>query len=285
LLVAWSDHGGNDFQIRSRRFRGGQWSQARSVSSETHEAFRPEFAVASSGKVWLLWDRFDGSRYNVAGRRVLPESGPLEQVSPAGQRCLSPTALAMDNGLYVAWLRKEDVIGGPGVISQWHTLQAATRQQDEWKMVSDRSRRSAGAELTQGLVAKIQPRAAATGGCLGRCTQPMLVADGNDVWLLWERKADHRGSTSDVVGDLLGRCIRNGAWQDPVTLTTGQLDYHLVHSPPDQGGKFALLASDLPQYATSLSPVGWRPVSGEFLSTGGVGRLETGEPADCGRVD
>lgn len=278
LLVAWSDHRDDGFHIRGRWLRNGDWSPAVDVSSGNDEAFRPEIAVESSDDVWLFWDRFDGSRYSVVGRRVLPTLDEIEQVSPAGQHCLSPTSLATNNGLYVAWLRKEDVIGGPGVISQRHTLHAAMRNNDAWDIVTDQNGDSTAAELTQGLVAKIQPQAVATGGYLGRRTEPMLVADGNDVWLLWERKADHRASTPVSVGDLLGRRCTNGVWNDPVTLTTGRLDYHVVHSAARDDGHFALLASDLPRdtrrvYHLSLRDlsestpfeqdkwIGWEPVT------------------------
>ena len=248
LLVAWSAHRDGRFGIRSRVLKGDVWGEAASLSSGEHDAFRSALAVDEmSGTVWTFWDRYDGARYNVHGRRTLPAPGPIEQISPAGGHCLTPTALFTKQGLCVAWLQKEDVIGGPGVVSQWHTLHAAIRGKDGWKSVADSQGNTAAAELTQGLVAQVEPKVVATGGYLGRRAAPMLLEDGETLWLLWERKATHRGSTPNVLGDLVGRSLRDGLWQQRVLLRTGRVDYHLAHPQRADGGRFVVLASPLPR--------------------------------------
>jgi hypothetical protein len=123
----------------------------------------------------------------------------------------------------------------------------AVRQSEEWSVVKTEQGNSAAAELTHGLMAKIDPKPIATGGYLGRRTQAMLLADATDVWLLWERKSDHRGHTPFVVGQLLGRPMRDGTWGRTVQLHEGKVDYHLVHPPRTRDGQFEFVASDLPR--------------------------------------
>ena len=52
--------------------------------------------------------------------------------------------------------------------------------------------------------------------------------------------------------DLLGRRCEDGVWQQPVTLATGRLDYHLVHHEQQDDGRFSLIASDLPRNTRRL---------------------------------
>ncbi len=248
MIVAWSSYREGRFQIQSRQFDGKSWRTSIKISSGQSDAFRPTLAVDENGAAWIFWDHYNGTLYNVQGRNLLPTLGAIEQVSPKDRHCLTPTALATKQGLCVAWLQKQDVIGGPGVISQWHTLQMAIRRVDGWNTITDRLGDNVAAELTQGLVAKIEPKAVATGGYLGRRTAPVLLEHGDAIWLLWERKTDHRGSTPNVVGDLLGRPMRNRVWNETVLLHSGHVDYHLSHpNRTEQGGRFVVLASDLPR--------------------------------------
>jgi len=248
VIVAWTEYQQGRFRIIRRQFDDDGWSESLAISSKPTDAFRPVLTADHTGDAWAIWDHYDGQRYGVVGRRIEPTLGRIEQISPRGKHCLTPTALATRQGLCVAWLQKDDVIGGPRVISQWHTLHAAIRNSDgRWRTIRDEHDKSAAAELTQGLVAKIAPRAVATGGYLGRRTAPMLVEDEDDVWLLWERKTDHRGSTPNVVGDLLGRPIRKGRWQSTALIHTGRLDYHLPHGGRVADNQLVVLASQLPR--------------------------------------
>lgn len=230
LIVAWSQCQNGQARIVSRLLTGQRWQSPATLSSQNGAAFRPVMTVAPDGTVWAFWDEYDEERYGVVGRSVLPALGSIERVSPVGQHCLTPTAAATPEGLCVAWLRKQDVMGGPGVVSQWHTLHAAIRRDDSWDVIIDAKGSSAATELTQGLVAKIQPNAVATGGYLGRRTTPMIMVADGQTWLMWERKKDHRGRTPDVAGDLVGRTLQEGVWQPPVVLHSGYVDYHPIHS-------------------------------------------------------
>ena len=98
--------------------------------------------------------------------------------------------------------------------SQWHTLHAAVQDDDGWKLITTPAGQSVTAELTQGLMAKIEPRPIATGGYLGPRLRSQWLADGDRVWLLWERKSDHRGSTPRISGDLIGRPCHDGNMKD-----------------------------------------------------------------------
>jgi hypothetical protein len=157
--------------------------------------------------------------------------------------------LSHPTGLHVAWLRKIDVVGGPGVISQWHTLHAAVRERNQWRQIVDADGKTEAAELTHGLMAKIAPKPVATGGYLGSRVRPMLHSSGEQVWLLWERKSDHRGGTAKISGDLVGRPIDRRTWQTPVVLHRGYVDYHVLHSNKGDDRRLSVVASKLPNQA------------------------------------
>ena len=246
-MVAWSGFQAGRFRIYGRLHQGNSWNSIQVFSSPLHDSYRPHLNADAAGKTWLFWDRYANSRYGVLGRQVLPAPGPVQRLSGADRHALAPTALSTVQGRFVAWLDKVDVMGGPGVASQWHTLRVARQTEAGWKLIRDASGKVAGAELTQGLMAQVEPQPVATGGYLGRRTAPMLVEKGKSVWLLWERKADHRGRTPSVVGELLGRAIQDDQWQDPVLLHHGRLDYHLAHGQHAGQEKMIAVASELPR--------------------------------------
>ncbi|MFV1968242.1 MAG: DUF3604 domain-containing protein, partial [Pirellulaceae bacterium] len=248
LIVAWSELEKQTFRIWCRVHEAGAWQSPQALSAFPNDAHRPVLATNADGAAWIFWDQYDGKTYSVLGRPLRPKPGPIEFVSPEQRHCLQATALFTKQGLCVAWLRKVDVKGRPGVISQWHTLEVAVRRNDAWQMVADANRNETAAELTHGLMAKIQPAPLATGGYLGRRTRAMLLEGGGSVWLLWERKADHRGGTPNVTGELIGRPMRAGQWKEAAVLHRGKLDYHLAHPRAAVDGKFALLASALPRH-------------------------------------
>jgi len=246
LLAAWSEYAGRQFQIRGCLIKNGRANDAFDISSRVFDAFRPVLVVHNAN-VWALWDEYCRPDYSVHGRTVFPSVGDQEQVSPPGEYCLAPTALSHPSGLHVAWLRKIDVVGHPGVISQWHTLHTAVRSPNGWKQIATLDGSTTAAELTHGLLAKIDPRPVATGGYLGSRVRPSLLSDGERVWLLWERKSDHLGSAPNVTGDLVGRSSLNGRWQHSVVLQQGRIDYHTVHPHNARDGKVRMLASRLPR--------------------------------------
>jgi len=246
LLAAWSEHTDGHWRIQARHIGGSKPAAAFSVSARGTDAFRPVIAE-NDGKRWVFWDQYDRPNYAIFGRVVAPGRGEIERVSTPGENCLTPTALPHRSGLHVAWLRKIDVVGGPGVISQWHTLHAAVKGQGSWRQIETSEGSTVAAVLTQGLMAQIEPRPVATGGYLGPRVRPQLMADGDRVWLLWERKSNHRGSTPTVSGDLVGRPSVGGRWQKPVVLKQGYVDYHVVDRPSSPQGQVQILASHLPK--------------------------------------
>lgn len=246
VIVSWSAMIEGRWRVRCRAIEGGRLQPVRDLSSESVDAFRPVL-VRHKGQVWTFWDRYQQPDYSVQGRIAYPTRSPIEQVSPADEYCLTPKALSHQSGLHVAWLRKVDVVGGPGVVSQWHSLHAAVRSEAGWKPLTKPDGSMNAADLTQGLMAKIEPRPLATGGYLGPRVRPTLLADGDRVWLLWERKSDHRGSTPRISGDLVGRPGLNGLWQQQVVLKRGRVDYHAIDPPSVNEGKFRILASRLPR--------------------------------------
>lgn len=245
LIVAWSESFNGRFQIRSCLINDRQPSENISVSNASLDAFRPQLVVRQN-EAWVVWDQYQRPNYTIQARRILPQLGETERVSPPGQFCLKPVVTSLGETICVAWLRKVDVIGGPGVISQMHTLHAAIRKGQDWIPVVTSSGEAVAAELTHGLMAKIEPRVVATGGYLGPRTKPMLLVDGEQAWLLWERKSDHRGGTATIAGDLVARSMIDGKWTDePVVLSRGRLDYHLVSHR--SSGRPQMLASRLPR--------------------------------------
>ena len=277
LTLAWSVHRGGRSRIRARLLREGTWSEPFDVSGAAGDSFRSTLAVDTERRVWIAWDAYADGHYAVWARPLEPQLrpgdrpnlGPVERLSPQQQNCLQPTALTANHRLCVAWLQAGDVIGGQGAISQWYTLHAALRDDDRWRPIRDADRSSTAATLTHGLVARMEPEPVATGGYLGRRRHPMLLADGDAVWLLWERKSDHRGTTPNSTGELIGRRAVDGRWQEPVVLHSGRLDYRVAHAASASGGTFVLLASDLPR--------DWRRVYYRM-----VGDLNASAPFDQG---
>jgi hypothetical protein len=252
VVLSWCARHEGTFRVESRTYEDGVWQWPATVSDPRHNAFRSALAADDQRGTWIFWDSYQDGRYAVWGKRLSPEPGPAERMSPEGQNCLQPTALAAKSGLYVAWVRVADVMAGEGAISQWHTLDMAVREDGRWQPIRDPHGGTAGATLTHGLLARMEPEPVPTGGYLGRRRHPMLLEDGDAVWLLWERKSEHRGSTPATTGELVGRRSQGGTWQEPVVLHQVLLDYHLAQPPRAQAGKFFYVASDLPRKGRRL---------------------------------
>ncbi|NQT15565.1 MAG: DUF3604 domain-containing protein [Planctomycetes bacterium] len=247
MLVSWCAHEKGRFRIFCRAFRHGVWQPPAPVSDPERDAFRSAVVAAGKRDAWIVWDSCQGGRYAVWARPLEPALGPAVRISPEGRNCLVPVALAAAAGLHVAWLEVEDVIGGEGAITQWHTLHVAAHRPDGWRLLRDSNGSSAAATLTHGLIARMEPEPVATGGYMGRRRHPLLLEEGGAIWLVWERKAEHRASTPVAAGELIGRRFQGGRWRQPVVLHQGYVDYHLAHPPEAHQGKFLFVASDLPR--------------------------------------
>ena len=252
FVIAWSAYERGHFaRIQARSWEQGAWLEVRDISDGTQDAHRPSLATEASGEAWVAWDQYDGQHYQVMARQLAPELADIESVATHAD-ALAPTVNLASGRPAIAWLQKMDVIGGPGVISQWHTLHVAIRKNRQWVDVRDQAGSTVGATLTQGLVAKIHPEAVPTGGYLGRRTAPILAEVGGSLWLFWERKTDHLGPTWNVLGDLLGRRIDGETWDQPVAVDTGLIDYRMIEPPVGHQEKLQLLASQLPRQERRL---------------------------------
>ena len=278
--VSWVQQRDGRFSVVWARWTGQGLGPIGAISAPDTDAFRPQLVRGKGDSLWAVWDAYAANTSTVYARRLAPSPGPIERVSTASDRCLKPVAVSgPDGGLYVSWVRVTDIIGGAGAIDQMHTIQAARRQGGSWRLLTDADGSEALAELAFGLLAKIEPKPAATGGYMGRRRHPMLVRDGNALWLLWERKTPHAGATNLVTGNLLARRIAGGRVEPTVVLATGGVDYHLAHVAEVRDGTLAVMASSLPRVGQrnysfiTVTPasarrdapvekwVGWKPVA------------------------
>ena len=278
LLVAWSCFDRGSFVVRSRLSSQGRLGRILTLSDPAENAFRPQ-AVTHGKDCWVVWDQYHDRCYSIRARKAHPEPEVEQRLSPETSNSITPAVLSTPSGLHMAWVEVADVVGGAGAISQMHTLHMSTLRDGKWSLTRNRDGSTAGAELTHGLMSKIEPRAVATGGYTGRRRAPMLAQrSGGEVWLIWERKSDHRGRTPQVTGELIGRPANDGQWEKPLILHRGLVDYHLPHPGKTASGKLGLIASQLPREHRRLyrtvtvdlelgepleeeSWPGWKPVS------------------------
>ena len=253
VLLAWSQCREDCFRICYRILDGDSWSDSTAISSPDHDSFRPAVVTKGEDHGLVVWDSYRNGNYVVRGRTVLSKLGEIEQISPRGEYALTPTALASKAGICVAWLQLEDVIGGAGVVSQMHTLQMAIHNSKEgWQLTKDDAGNSAAATLTHGIMVKVEPKPQMKLGYMGRCRVPMLIENGNEVWLLWDRKRNPPAHPQISSGELVGRPFRDQRWQKTVVLHQGLIDYHVIAAPEITKGEFTILASELPRYRQRL---------------------------------
>lgn len=247
LLVVWSACKDRRFRIWIRILEKDGWQEPAPVSSGRFDSFRPAVAATRDGMVWVFWDCYQDGNYSVRGRPVLPERTAEEQITPQGDNCLIPRALATSQGIAVAWLQSVDVANAGGAIGQIHTLHMALHREDGWRMVHDGEGRTVGATCVHGLTAKMKPTAAPKLGHMARLRVPMLLSDGDAIWLVWERKTFHARHPALSTADLAARPCSEGQWGEPVILESGLLDYRLPATPEVKAGRFFCLASELPR--------------------------------------
>ncbi|MFP3904856.1 MAG: DUF3604 domain-containing protein, partial [Armatimonadota bacterium] len=132
----------------------------------------------------------------------------FSNMSVGGASLLFPaTCFTSDDTMWVAMVKTEDVINDDGVIDQHNYIMAARREGDEW--VSEEV-----ADLAYGLLPKD-----GVWGYPGKRRHPYLVPDDDGgMWVMWERKEPHDGSTTQVGGVLVGRKFQDGEWADPLRI-------------------------------------------------------------------
>lgn len=198
---------------------------------DTRAPYRPRLTLAGD-RLWLTWEEYTPNGYRVKGcpadrtdRAQTISTGP-------GSDVLHTTGAGRDGRLWVAWTQSLDAANDAGVVDQWQSIRAARRTADGWEQLP------AVADLCHGLL----PLTAVWGYC-GRRRHPMLVADDDSVWVLWERKDEHDSNTWKATGILCGRRFRNEHWGDEHCLVSGLLDYRV--SPEARGHRASVLARDV----------------------------------------
>ena len=271
VAVAWEDHSGEPQRIRVRVWDGVRWGRAATVSGPAKTSHRPTLSAGPEGELWAFWDRYENPDYAVYARRIMPEPGPIERLSPPGKSCLKPTVVyGSMTGLVVAWVANIDVTAGEGAIDQWNTLQAARRENGQWRLLA-RDGSTDIANLSHGLLFPMEPEPAIVTGYSGRRRHPMLVEDAGRVWLLWEHKIVINRSTEP--GELFGLRFDGKAWSDPVRIHAGLISYEVPASRRADKGELTLLGIDgMHNYRTlhvdlaraqpiriPTSDAGWKP--------------------------
>ena len=260
VAVAWEDHSSVPQRIQVRTWDGRRWQASATVSGPRKPAYRPALAAADDGELWSFWDRYEGRNYAVYGRRVAPDHGPIERLSPPGKSCLKPAAIyGADTGLVAAWVANIDVIGGEGALDQWNTLQGARRENGKWRVFEKDGFERDGvgdlADLSHGLLFPMEPEPSIVTGYSGRRRHPMLIENAGQVWLLWEHKMVIHRSTEP--GELFGMRFDGKKWSRPLRVHSGLVQYEVPSSRRAVGGELTILGLDRQHsYRTSRVELG-----------------------------
>ncbi|MDC0936702.1 DUF3604 domain-containing protein [Pirellulales bacterium] len=246
-LIAYAAHDGQQFQIRYRVLQEDQWTEPATASDDGYDAQRPAVVAAADGRAWVAWDAYENNNHAVYVRQVLPRLGATERITPAGQNCLMPVLNTTDSELAVAWLKTTDVSNGAGVIDQINTLHMALTNDGKWREVRDPDGGDVGATLVHGITPRMHPRPTGKWGHMAPLRGARLLAEGDTVWLLWERKTRDNDEPADALADLAARPCRDGKWGPSVILTSGLIDYHLAAPARTDNGEFRVVASQLPR--------------------------------------
>jgi len=246
--LAWVQQRDGRFAVVWARWTAQGLDAVNTISDPGTDAFRPSFVRGEENSLWVVWDAYAARTSTVYARQLKPNPGPIERVSASPDRCLKPVAtLGPDGSIHVAWIRAIDISGGAGAIDQTHSIQVARRRGGSWELLRGDGGDEAVVHLESGLLAKLEPRREATGGYMGRRRDPMWVRDGSTLWLLWERKTPHAGSTTTVTGHLLARRLAGERFEPAVVLAAGGVDYRLAHEATVRDGKLPVLVSSLPR--------------------------------------
>jgi len=119
-----------------------------------------------------------------------------------------------------------------GVVDQWQSIQAARLNDGIWERLPEVT------DLCQGMLVN-----AGAGGYLGNRRKPMLVADGERVWVLWERKDVEDGHTRRAIGILCGKYFDDGEWSEELELYRGLLSYEVASKAMQ--GSIVFVARDM----------------------------------------
>ena len=199
--------------------------------------YRPKLTRAGE-TLWLTWEAYVEDGYRLFSRRVREMRHATRLSGGPGWDVLHTACPDSKGRLWIAWVHSQDVENELGVVDQWQSIRAVRCDGDEsWQHPTI-------ADLCHGLL----PKTAVWGYC-GRRRHPMLVPDGDRMWVVWERKETHDGSTGQVAGALCGRCFDGQRWSSERQLHRGLVNY-VVHGE-SQDGMARFAARDM------LAEAGW----------------------------
>ncbi|HWB87389.1 MAG TPA: hypothetical protein VG675_24815 [Bryobacteraceae bacterium] len=251
LVLAWEDDADPHSRILIRHWDGGHWSVPASVSDANLPAQRAVLA-ATANEVWAFWDAYDGQEYAVYTRRVLPQMAGIERLSPAGQNCLNAAAVAFGKGdIAAAWVATSEV-EARGVIDHADVIQVATRHEGKWRLTSAEGGKTEIADLRHSLLPAMDPSPQVLPAYYGRRRQPMLAADGERCWLLWEGKI-HPWDSGATAGQLLGRSLSEDRWSEPVVLYQGLVEYRLPQNAQASQGRIIVAGRSTENFYQSFA--------------------------------
>jgi hypothetical protein len=110
-IVAWPRWDGASFRLQERRIAAGGTPEeaTRTLSGPGQNAISPQVDVAPDGEATVVWKRFDGFRYLVLVRHILPDGttdAASQRLSEAGQDAVEPdVAVAADGTATAVWSR------------------------------------------------------------------------------------------------------------------------------------------------------------------------------------
>ncbi len=185
-MAVWSQSDGTRYNIITNRFQAGAWLGANTISTtDAGSSTAPQIDVQANGNAMVVWQKHDGTRWNIWGRYYVAGSGwdASATIDSTSNDATGPAVTVDDGGNATA------------VWQQWNSSSSST---DVWA-----SRYSGAAWGT--------PVALDNGS--GNATRPRIAAAaGGNATAVWQQQ---NGSTADIWG-----CSYVGGtgWSSPVLL-------------------------------------------------------------------
>ena len=229
LAVVWEDHAEGAQRIVYRKHDG---SKAQ-ISQPGKACYRPSLAAHQEALI-AVWDCYEGREYSVYTRAIEPEIGPIDKAS-GSSNAMGGFALLDSSIAVFYWVAENDVLG-KGALDQRHRLEVGGVHHGTWQEPHKL------ADLSHGLLSRIEPEVEAIWGYAGRRLHPMLVTDGG---ILWERKAMHSGRSTEP-GQLVTLRVNDEDDErlELIILHEGLVGYQVPSSAGPRDGKLTIAGFD-----------------------------------------
>ncbi|MDQ3991791.1 MAG: hypothetical protein M3245_05725 [Actinomycetota bacterium] len=106
-VIVWEGFDGTNYRIRARRrSAAGALSPVQTLSAAGRSAFSPQVAVGQDGHALVVWERSDGTNWQIQARRrsAAGALSPVQTLSPAGHDAHVPqVAVDPDGHGVIAW--------------------------------------------------------------------------------------------------------------------------------------------------------------------------------------